>query len=337
MEQNVMESHATRAHHPPSSGPARMNSDCYLLDRRDKEGKEGIQTGIFSSLQVSGNSCRIQRAPSCRVKRYIPPFLLCQNRKHPNDILVPLIYIYIITANCSAGGEDITELSLQFINTTTQLQSQPAANQKVIRSHAARQSHHRRWLQQYGITDTGAHNSARKVAQKPRNVLRSQCQYPINARLPAAVHNSGDLTASLTYNMAGLAGLEPLPSIRGDTGVRNMASLPSLPARNSVTAVRPQLVGAATEVQADSLPASFLNSDWDSLGLPTEQRICSQCRRQLQFQYRPEHTYNPVLALGTGYADPFASLPMEIEPSMRLLLDHCKYNCLDCFAGILSI
>lgn len=228
-------------------------------------------------------------------------------------------------------------MNLQFINTTTQLPSQPAANQKVIRSHAARQSHHRRWLQQCGITDTSGSKGAREVALKQRNVLRSQCQYPVNARLPAATDNSADLTASLTYNMAGLAGLEPLPSIPGDTGVPNMAPLPSPPARNSLTADRHQSVVAAMAVESDSLPASFLNSDWDGFGPPCEQRICSQCRRQLQFQHRPEHTYNPVSALGTGHADPFASLPIEIQPSMWLLLDHCKYDRLDFVAGILSI
>jgi hypothetical protein len=62
-----------------------MNSDCYLLDQEDKGGKEGIQTGIFSSSQVSRNYSLLQLAQFCLLKRYILTILLCQNRKHPND------------------------------------------------------------------------------------------------------------------------------------------------------------------------------------------------------------------------------------------------------------
>jgi hypothetical protein len=165
--------------------------------------------------------------------------------------------------------------------------------------------------------------------------LRSQCQYPVNARRHVAAHNGAELAAPLTYNLVG-ARLEPVPTIPGDTRVQNMAPLPSLPARNSSTADYHQLVAAATAVEADGLPPSFLNSDWDGSGLPYEQRICSLCGRQLQFQHRPELTYNTVAALGTGHADPFASLPIEIQPSMWRLIDHCKYDP-DFVAGMLSI
>jgi hypothetical protein len=150
------------------------------------------------------------------------------------------------------------------------------------------------------------------------------------------MHHSAEHTASLTYNMVGLAGLEPISSIPSDPVVQNMAPVPTPPTSISLIAVRHQLVLAPTAVEADSTPLSFLNSDRDNSGLPCEQRICSQCRRLLQFQHGPEDTYNPVRALGTGHADPFASLPLEIQPSMWPLLHHCKCGRQNCVARILS-
>jgi hypothetical protein len=199
---------------------------------------------------------------------------------------------------------------LLFINITSPLQAQPADNKKAIRSHAARRSHHNRWLQKCGITDSGGSEGLQKAAQRQRNVLQSQCQCPVNARLPVAARNRADVAASSTYNLAGLARLVPLPSIPKDARVWNMVPLPSLPPSN--------------------LTPSFLNSDSRSFGAPYEQRICSLCGRPLrllkfqQRQPRPKHTNNPAFALGTGHADPFASLPIEIQPCMWLLIDNCK-------------
>jgi hypothetical protein len=216
------------------------------------------------------------------------------------------------TANRSIVEETITELGLLFINSTSPLQAQPAENQKAIRSHAARHSHHQRWLQKCGITDSGGGKSVQKVAQRQRNDLQSQCQCPVYARLPIATRNRADAEVSSTCNLVGptLPQLEPLPSIPEDARDWDMDLLPSLPPSN--------------------LAPSFLKSDWSSFGLPYEQCTCSLCgcplpSPKLQHrQSRPKHTNSPVLALGTGHVDHFASLPIEIQPCMWLLIDHCK-------------
>lgn len=222
----------------------------------------------------------------------------------------------------------IGEVSLQFINNTSPLRAHAAENKKAVRSHAARQSHHRRWLQKYGTADSERNREgARQVALRQNGVLKSQCDCAVNARV---FGNGAGLTASPTYNLMALIRLESLHSTPEETRFRNMAPLSSLPARNNPAAVRCQLVAAAMAVDARNLAPSSLDSDWDGFGLPCGQCICSRCGRQLPLlgfphrQSRQECTNNPVLALGAGHADPFACLPIEIRPSMWPLIDHCK-------------
>jgi hypothetical protein len=213
-------------------------------------------------------------------------------------------------ANSSLARETITELGLPFIDIASPLQAQPAETKKAVRSHAARQSHHRRWRQKCSITNSGGSERVQKDTQRHRNVLQTQCHCPVNAKLPVAVRNHAEVAASSTYNLVGLSRLEPLPSIPEDARVWDMVPLSSPPPSN--------------------LAPSFLNSDWGSFDLPYEQCICSLCGCPLPSsklrhrQSRPKHTNNPDLALGTGHADPFASLPIEIQPSMWLLIDYCK-------------
>jgi hypothetical protein len=212
------------------------------------------------------------------------------------------------TANSSVAGETITELGLPFINITSP--AQPAENKRAVRSHAARQSHHRRRLQKCSITNSGGSESVKKDAQRHRNFLQSQCQCPVNARVPVAARNRADVAASSTDNLVQLTRLESLPSIPENTRARNIVPLHSQPLSN--------------------LAPAFLKSDWGSFDLPYEQCICSLCgcpllahkfrHRQLRLKY----TNNPVLAIGNGHADPFGSLPIEIQPCMWLLIDHCK-------------
>ena len=209
---------------------------------------------------------------------------------------------------------------MQFINTTGPLQDQPVVNQRIVRSHAARQSHHRRWLQECGITNA----KGSEGPQRRKNALWNFCQCPVNVTLPIDADNGADLATSVTPNLGGLSPLEPLPSIPGDTKVQNIPPLPSLVASNSSTAVHKQLTAAATAVGVDSLVPSFLHSDWDNFSLVYGQRICSLCARPLQVQRMPKDTYDPDLYLGTGHADPFSSLPIEIQPPMWVLINHCK-------------
>jgi hypothetical protein len=217
---------------------------------------------------------------------------------------------------------------LQFVNTTSPLRAQTAENQKVVRSHAARQSHHRRWLEKYGTTDSERSSAAAwQVAPRQRNVLQSKCECAVNARTSVAARNGPGLAASATYNLIGLTQLQSLRSTPEDTRVRNMA--PYLRCQREVTAALTAAT-AATAVEVSNLAPSSLDSDWDGFGLPCEQCICSRCGRQLPslgFRHRgsrQECTNNPVLALGSGHADPFASLPIEIQPYMWPLIDHCK-------------
>jgi hypothetical protein len=134
--------------------------------------------------------------------------------------------------------------------------------------------------------------------------MRRQCETPCRCA------QSCRRCSLLTYNLEGLTRLEPLPSIPEDARVWDMVPLTSLPPSN--------------------FTPSCLNSDWGSSGLPYEQCICSLCGCPLpspEFRHRqsrPKLTNNPVLALGTGHAEPFASLPVEVQPHMWLLIDHCK-------------
>jgi hypothetical protein len=179
-----------------------------------------------------------------------------------------------------------------------------------VRSHAARQSHYRRWLQNCDVTDPRGSEGVQKVAQRQRNVLQSQNQYPINENPLVAARNPADVTASFTHNPMELNQLQSPPSVPKDARVWNVDPLPSLPPSN--------------------LAPSFLNSDWGSFDLPYEQCTCSLCSYPLpspnfrQRHSRPNHTSNPALALGNGNADPFASLPIELPPCMLFLVDHCK-------------
>lgn len=109
-----------------SPGPVRMNSASHLSDREEKEGEEGIANGQFN---VFGTS------PTARI------------------VLVPLPFV--TTTNGSTVGKPATELSFPFINNTSPLQAQNAENQKVVRSHVARQAHHQRCLQKYDIASSG--------------------------------------------------------------------------------------------------------------------------------------------------------------------------------------
>lgn len=257
---------------------------------------------------------------------YSPRLIITRNTSTRWTVCVLLMCI--ITANQTVVGEYINELSLEFINATTPLQS--AANQRVIRSHAARQSHHRRWLQQYGITDSRSSEGERQAALRQRDVSHSPCQCPVTKRPPVAVNHGTDLVASLNYNLAGLTRLNPLPSIPGDTGVQNIAPPPSLPARYNSSADCHQLVAPLTAADASNVALVLPNSDWNCFSLLREQCVCLQCGQQFPLpgfrhqRSRPEHTSNPVSPLGTGHIEPFASLPIEIQPHMWLLIDHCK-------------
>jgi hypothetical protein len=103
---------------------------------------------------------------------------------------------FITTANSSVIGETITEFGLRFINITSPLQAQPADSKRAVRSHVARQSHHRRWLQKWGTTDSGNSRVAQKATHRQRDILQSQCQCTVNARHPIATGNRGNVTAS---------------------------------------------------------------------------------------------------------------------------------------------
>jgi hypothetical protein len=126
-----------------------------------------------------------------------------------------------------------------------------------------------------------------------------------------------------------LTQLESLHSTREETKFRNMAPVSS-PARNKPAAVQGQLVAAGAAVGASNLTLPSFDSDWDSFGPPCESCICLRCGRQLPLlgfqhqQSRQECISNLVLTLGSGHADPFSSLPIEILPSMWPLIDHCK-------------
>ena len=107
-----------------------MNSASHLSDREEKEGEEAIDNGQFNVFGTSPTAC---------------------------IVLVPLSFV--TTANGSAVGKTVTELSFLFVNNTSPLQAQNAENQKVVRSHVARQSHHQRCMQKYDIASSGDDNS----------------------------------------------------------------------------------------------------------------------------------------------------------------------------------
>jgi hypothetical protein len=305
-----------------------MSSCWHLPDQGETEGNEGIGGGPFQAGIFSPPEClAILSSPA---NQHLPTKLLYPKAAAVLETQAAKTAALVqLSSETAADSFVIGEVTLQFINNTSPQRAQAAENQKAVRSHAARQSHHRRWLQKYGTTGSERKSEgARQVALRQRSVLQMQCECAVNARL---LSNGAGLAASPTYNLIALTGLESLRSTPEETRFRNMVPLSSLPARNNAAAVRRQLMAAstaATAVESRNLTPSSLDSDWDAFGLPFEQ--CSRCGRQLPSlgfrhqQSRQECTNNPVLALGSGHADPFASLPIEIHPYMWPLLDHCK-------------
>lgn len=175
--------------------------------------------------------------------------------------------------------------SLEFINTGLPPQTQPANNRNAIRSHAARLSRYQRCLQKNDITGSGN-------GEGP--------QWVVYTRASDGVPNGASLEASSAPSAVGLTQLESLP-LHQKVGSLTHGPLQSLPA-----------MAVATP------PIVFLHSERDSISPP--------CELQHEQQSRPEHINNPAIAiaLGAGNADPFASLPMTIEPYMWALIDHCK-------------
>ncbi|KIM95653.1 hypothetical protein OIDMADRAFT_148736 [Oidiodendron maius Zn] len=118
-----------------------MNSASHLLDREEKEGEEGIANGQFN---VFGTS--------------------------PTAYIVLVALPFVTTANGTTVGKKATKLSFAFINNSSPLQAQNAENQKVVRSHVARQSHHQRCLQKYDIASSGDGDSLLASNPGTRNV-----------------------------------------------------------------------------------------------------------------------------------------------------------------------
>lgn len=211
-----------------------------------------------------------------------------------------------------AIGKGSNVSRLQFINTSLPKRTQPIGCHKVIRSHAARQSHYQRELRKYGIAG-----------------------WVVNADVPVAVPARADITASPTRSPVGSTLLERLISLPEEPRVQNMATPQSLPAKSSPRVVNHHLKPVKTAelaVEDRNYFPSFPDFNESNCDMPCEQRECWQCSHQFlslelqRQQSKSDHANNSAITvtLGVRHGDPFASLPVTIETYMWPLINHCK-------------
>ena len=209
-----------------------------------------------------------------------------------------------------AIGKRSTGSRLQFINTSLPQRTQPIGCHKVIRSHAARQSHYQRELRKYGIAG-----------------------WVVNADVPVAVTARADITASSTRSPVGSS--TRLISLSEDPRVQNVATPQSLLPKSSSRVVHHHLKPVKTTemaVEDRNYFPSFPDFNESNFDMPCEQREWWQCTHQflsLEFQRqqsKSDHTNNSAITItiGVGHGDPFASLPVTIETYMWPLINHCK-------------
>ncbi|KIM94223.1 hypothetical protein OIDMADRAFT_35257 [Oidiodendron maius Zn] len=152
-----------------------------------------------------------------------------------------------------AIGKGTNVSRLQFINTSLPKRTQPIERHRVIRSHAARQSHYQRELRKYGIAG-----------------------WVVNADVPVAVPARADITASSTHSPVASTPLERPISLSEDPRVQNMATPQSLLAKSSSRVVHHHLKPVNTAemaVEDRNYFPSFPDFNESNCDMPCEQSI----------------------------------------------------------------
>lgn len=249
-----------------------------------------------------------------------------------SDHIVPVSRRSTSTADgCVDGGGGISP-RLDFVNITSPLQSRLADNQKVVRSHAARQSHLRRKPLMQRVMDWGGRPL--ELRSKPRSHSRHEYRPRLNAQRPVPVPYAEYHVESCAHNLLTTTPFEPLRSSPHGARFGTVPLGPSISTRgsdsDSPAAILNQEMVAMTVMQADRFASCPHNTALSTFDTSSKPRTCPLCGHQLplfgsgNLPSTQSSTISPISAVGAGRVDPFSSLPIETYPDVHFLVDHCK-------------